>query len=272
MRALIPVAVFLSLGCLAPAPAAAQAPRGLEAMVETVYLPVAAASVAAELRRSRLPETRGAVILVSDGWRAGQGSGPAPAVAAELANHGWDVLTVPAPPAVVTDHARGKDTAIPGALARVDAALARVLISEPPAVFLAGHGWGGVVASAALARNQAPPLAGLVLIAAAGPPGAGEEWSTAGLVATIRRPVLDIHGERDYPRVRAGAEARRRAARARGRDAYISVEVPNADHDFTGLEAVLVKRVRGWLAAQPVPPPELPPENGPAQPNRGAAR
>ena len=58
-------------------------------------------------------------------------------------------------------------------------------------------------------------------------------------------PVLDIYGAQDFPQVIANADARARAiARLKG---SAQIEVPAADHYFTGRETELAQRVRQFL-------------------------
>jgi len=62
---------------------------------------------------------------------------------------------------------------------------------------------------------------------------------------TFRAPVLDLYGEKDFPAVLEGAPGRAAAIRAvRGSG---QVQVPGADHFFTGMENDLVKQVKLFL-------------------------
>jgi uncharacterized protein DUF3530 len=81
-------------------------------------------------------------------------------------------------------------------------------------------------------------------------PGIGA-WVAIGLSgaytepATIGVPVLDLFGEKDLPAVLAGVK--QRAAGLRGLRGSAQIEVPAADHFFTGRETELTRQVRVFL-------------------------
>ena len=60
-------------------------------------------------------------------------------------------------------------------------------------------------------------------------------------------PVLDLYGNRDYGEVLLLAEERRLQANKSNRRQYQQLVIEGADHYFTGLEDVMVRRIQGWL-------------------------
>ena len=63
----------------------------------------------------------------------------------------------------------------------------------------------------------------------------------------VKLPILDIYGSQDIESVLSTVTARAtEAQRADNRD-YRQLEVPGADHLFSGLADELVQRVRAWL-------------------------
>jgi pimeloyl-ACP methyl ester carboxylesterase len=58
-------------------------------------------------------------------------------------------------------------------------------------------------------------------------------------------PILDIYGERDFPQVMQKADAR--AAVLKKRKGSAQIEVPGADHFFSGSEGELVRHIRLFL-------------------------
>jgi len=90
-------------------------------------------------------------------------------------------------------------------------------------------------------------------LARAAEPGA-DAWVAIGMLedytdpARHGIPVLDLYGEKDFPAVLQNAP--RRAAALRKSRGSGQVEVPGADHFFTGMEAELVRQVRLFLDAR----------------------
>lgn len=189
---------------------------------------------------------KGAVILVH-----GMGAHPdwqevIQPLRVRLPEHGWATLSVQMP--VLPNDAVPADYAplVPEAAPRLRSALGWLQERGDRPVFIVAHSLGAIMAAAALAGDTGLEADGLVLI---GMGGSAEDphLNAAAHLERITLPVLDLSGSRDLDSVLAGREARARAARRAGNDAYRQVEVTGANHFFTGLEAVLVRRVRGWL-------------------------
>jgi len=78
-----------------------------------------------------------------------------------------------------------------------------------------------------------------------------DAWVAIGLSgeftdpATFKAPVLDLYGEKDLPAVLGHAE--QRAASLRALRGSAQIQVPGADHFFTGMEGDLVRQVRLFL-------------------------
>lgn len=69
----------------------------------------------------------------------------------------------------------------------------------------------------------------------------------AEYLGRIEIPVLDIFGSRDIGEVVSLAEDRRLQARKMNRDKFQQIEIEGADHDFTGMEEILIRRISDWL-------------------------
>lgn len=191
-------------------------------------------------------EPKGAVILVH-----GMGAHPdwqevIHPLRVRLPEHGWATLSVQMP--VLPNDADPADYAplVPEAAPRLRAALDWLGERETGPVFIVGHSLGAVMTAAALAEDPGLAPAGAVLIGVGGS-GDDPHLDSAAHLEQLTLPVLDLYGSRDLDSVLAGREARARAARRAGNDAYRQVEITGANHFFTGLEAALVRRVRGWL-------------------------
>lgn len=66
-------------------------------------------------------------------------------------------------------------------------------------------------------------------------------------LARIDIPVLDLYGSRDFDEVLRLAVNRRLEARKLNMNRYLQVTIDGADHYYSGLEGVMVQRIRGWL-------------------------
>ena len=164
----------------------------------------------------------------------------------QLPEHGWATLSVQMP--VLPNDAAPADYAplVLEAAPRLRAAMDWLDGRVTGPVFIAGHSLGAVMTAAALAGDADLAPAGAVLIGMGGSEGDPHLDSVAHL-EQLSLPVLDLYGSRDLDSVLAGRKARARAARRAGNDAYRQVEIAGANHFFTGLEATLVRKVRGWL-------------------------
>jgi dienelactone hydrolase len=83
------------------------------------------------------------------------------------------------------------------------------------------------------------------------PAAAIDAWVSIGLSgeftepATLKAPVLDLYGEKDFPAVLGNAE--KRAAAIRNIRGSGQVQVADADHFFSGRESELIGQVRLFL-------------------------
>ena len=135
---------------------------------------------------------------------------------------------------------------IPEAAPRIRQAAAYLQEQHEGPTFLVSHSLGAIMSAAALAEQNAPPIAGFVAIGMSSR-DIDPHLNTAAHLEQLELPVLDIFGSRDLDQVVDTREERARAARKAGNDAYRQIEVEGADHFFVGLEDELVRRVRGWL-------------------------
>lgn len=137
-------------------------------------------------------------------------------------------------------------------------------------IVLLGHGLGALAATSYLAAGDNLLVKGLVIIGMDGSQRADAALDGAALLAKVRQPILDLYGDQDLPQVLASASRRKQAAH-RGDGAeksahilyqdvardytvkagdsitYRQLRIPAADHNFTGQEAQLLRRVVGWL-------------------------
>ncbi|HHM04819.1 MAG TPA: DUF3530 family protein [Gammaproteobacteria bacterium] len=225
------------------------------------------------LQREASTRPRGTLVILPD-WGVPASASPVARTLAEgLAGQGWTTLTLFWPAAGTPT----LESALNQAREALETTLAHLTGQGVNKVLVLGHGAGGVAAADYFATVATTRAQGLILVNASLPAGRVSSRYTPATLARITLPMLDIFGAADR---RTAAEAGARAAAARqdaeadtrgtnmpqaagadasthippgetqGRTAYRQVRVPGADRDFTGLGAVLLKRVRGWLAKQ----------------------
>jgi len=163
-----------------------------------------------------------------------------------LAEHGWSTLSIQMP--VLPNDAGFKDYVplFDEVAPRIDAAVAMLRERGYKTIVLIGHSLGATMSTWYLASTDKPAVQGLVIVGI----GSSEiDAKTNGLLSLekIALPVLDIYGSRDLDGVLATTEARRKASRKAGNKNYRQTEIEGADHFFTGMQDVLVRRVYGWL-------------------------
>jgi len=165
-----------------------------------------------------------------------------------LPEAGWNTLSIQLPVASADAPERDWQALISEARPRITAAVAHSKAGKPPAIVLIAHSMGTHMALDYLASADADPaISALVAIGMSADPSQPDS-GVLGALRKLRLPILDLYGERDLPSVRHSAKARRQAARAAGNTAYQQLEVPGADHFFSGLDDLLLSRIRAWLS------------------------
>lgn len=187
----------------------------------------------------------GAILLHDVGSNA-----DAPAVIGPLRRHlalrGWDTLSLQMPRPADPFSTADRDEAIALSKARLGAAVALFKAQKTTPLVLVGHGLGAEMALAYLAGNPTNDALALVTIGLAAGEG-GETDPVLQVLARFPLPLLDLYGDRDRPEVLASAQARHGTAKRNGRERYRQDKVMGADHEFSGLQESLQRRVSSWL-------------------------
>lgn len=191
-----------------------------------------------------------------------------------LPRYGWASLSVQLPVFDRHTAAEAYVSTLDEAAERIGAAVAYLRGRGIEKVVLIGHGLGATTGASYLAETPGSGIGGFVAISMTSDESASARLDGPKLLERIALPILDVYGSRDLPRVVAGAAARSAAARRAGHDAsrrnnlapfrmsasaqegfskrmgliaYRQFGIAGADHDFVGFEAVLIKRVIGWI-------------------------
>jgi len=183
----------------------------------------------------------GAVVILHDMGRHPDWAAVVGPLRRGLAAAGWATL---APQLPVLEHGAARSAygaTVEAALERTRAAVAHLRARGLGDVVIAGHGLGALIGARCAAQIDTCPVRALALIGALPGTGLDPPVDLATVLAGVPVPVLDLYGSRDHAPVLRGAEQRQ----ARETDRRIVVE--GADHEHSGLEESLVRRIRGWL-------------------------
>ena len=165
-----------------------------------------------------------------------------------LAESGWETLSIQLPIAAPDEPEASTQALVAEAFPRIKAAIEFFRQRQIENIVLVGHSLGARMGIEYLASEPSQNVRALVAIGLSGDnekPVAGT--GTLLALQKVKLPILDIYGSQDIESVLSTVTARAtEAQRADNRD-YRQLEVPGADHLFSGLADELVQRVRAWL-------------------------
>ncbi len=222
---------------------------------EPLYLNADGLEFLAIHTESNLSSVRGGAIILH-----GHGANPnwtdvVQPLRSGLPDGGWETLSLqlPVPAADAPDGA--VEALIPEALPRIRAGVAYFQQRDIRNIVLVGHSLGARMGAHYLAANPSREIRAFVAVGMS-VPGPSADDKTLVAVQNIKIPVFDIYGSRDIDPVLHTADRRAAAARRGGNREYRQLEVPGADHFFSGMGDELTARVRAWLTrvvGTPVP-------------------
>lgn len=164
----------------------------------------------------------------------------------QLAESGWETLSIQMPVAA-PDAPEGIDQAlIPEAFPRINAAIDFFRQRGIDYIALVGHSLGARMGLEYLLNDAGQPVSAVVAVGLS----ASREKPISGTLLALQKlklPILDIYGSQDIEPVLSTVTARATEARRAENPQYRQLQVPGADHLFSGLDDELVQRVRAWL-------------------------
>ncbi|NOY62596.1 MAG: DUF3530 family protein [Gammaproteobacteria bacterium] len=186
-----------------------------------------------------------------------------------LPEAGWATLSI-ASPDIVADTKKQGELLTQPITAYINAAVQLFQSKRIQNIAVIGYGLGANLIATYLSQNRSKQVIAFVAISLDGRK-IPDTLLSAPFLKNISIPILDIYGSNDFRRVIQKAHSRANSiSKARNRNegalavstgvlAHTSVESKNsditfrqlkvagADHFFTGLEPVLVRRIGGWL-------------------------
>ncbi len=163
-----------------------------------------------------------------------------------LPDVGWSTLSLQMP--ILPNEADAKDYAplFDEVAPRLEAGIAFLKGQGIEDIALVAHSLGAAMGSYYLTTH---PDSGIRAFVGIGMNESRQDprMDNATSLKGITIPVLDAYGSRDLDGVLRSAKRRAVAARKAGNTAYAQREIAGADHFFNGLDADIVRGVRGWL-------------------------
>ncbi|MCU7807654.1 MAG: alpha/beta hydrolase family protein [Candidatus Thiodiazotropha sp. (ex Semelilucina semeliformis)] len=211
---------------------------------ESVWLETGNIRFFAILNESLASELIGGVILLHDtGQHADWHEIIAP-LRHHLSEKGWDTLSIQLPVTSKLDLA--SNSLLGDASLRIQAAVDYFSARENTNLVLIGHGLGAHMALTYLA--EAPSVSVRALVALSLSAESGKTESTViSSISSLKVPMFDLYGSLDRPNVTDSAKARRAAGKKHLKEKYRQSQIMGANHDYTGLQESLQRRIEAWL-------------------------
>ena len=164
-----------------------------------------------------------------------------------LPEQGWDTLSLQMP--VLERSAKYYDyvPVFPAAFPRIQAGIGFLRARGAQTIVLAAHSCSVHMAMAFVRRHGDSGLDGFIGIGM-GATDYRQPMREPFPLEEMSIPILDIHGDEDYPAVLREAPNRLAAVRAAGNPRSAQRIIPGADHFFRDMDADLVGAVTEWLA------------------------
>lgn len=128
------------------------------------------------------------------------------------------------------------------------AAAVQFLGQKHEAVVIIGYGFGAGVAADYLAGENSKLIKAFAGISMQTQQFLNPRLNLLPRLEKLEIPVLDIYGSRDFVEVIKQVDDRRLAGRKNGSRGYQQMEIDGADHYFTGLEDIMIKRIGAWIS------------------------
>lgn len=163
-----------------------------------------------------------------------------------LPEYGWHTLSLQMPILANTAGVEQYKPLIDEVVPRIQAGVAFLKAKGIRNIVIIAHSFGTGMGGHYLATSPDKSVRAFVAIGM-GTFGFDERMNTLNNIPKINLPLLDIYGSEDLPAIVSSAQQRLAAARKVGRSAYQQVKVEGANHFFSNMDEILIKRVRGWL-------------------------
>ncbi|MGB1800034.1 MAG: DUF3530 family protein [Gammaproteobacteria bacterium] len=164
-----------------------------------------------------------------------------------LPEYGWVTLSIQLPIIAAENQVEDYGETLTRAAARIEAAISALHELKFRNIVAIGHSFGAATALSYFEQANGRRIVALAAIGLQDYAFVKPPIDIFGLIEKSNVPILDIYGSRDYKKATDQAADRRLAGKKGGNKGYMQVEIEGADHYFTKLEDVMIKRIRGWM-------------------------
>jgi len=163
-----------------------------------------------------------------------------------LPNYGWSTLSIQMP--VLNNDASFYDylDIMPEATPRLNAAVTYLKEKNIKNIVLLAHSCSVHAGFNWLHEHPAAGISAFIGIGM-GTTDYGQPMKEPYALQDIKIPVLDIHGENDYPSVKGNAPRRLLRMQQAANPKSQQQVIPDANHYFTDKNALLLKQITDWL-------------------------
>ncbi len=164
-----------------------------------------------------------------------------------LPEQGWTTLSIQLPVIAPKNQVEDYGKTLERAAERIKAAIRLLHKHKFRNIVAIGHSFGAASVLSYLEKEKEQKIISLVAIGLQDYAFVKPPIDLLKLIKKTKIPVLDIYGSRDFKEAIDQAADRRLAAKKGGNRQYDQIEIEGADHYFTKLDDVLIKRIRGWM-------------------------
>ena len=164
-----------------------------------------------------------------------------------MPEHSWTTLSIQLPIIAAENQVEDYGKTLDRAADRIEAAISALHELKFRNIVAIGHSFGAASMLHYFEQADGRRIVALVAIGLQDYAFVKPPIDILGLIEKSSVPILDIYGSRDYKKATDQAADRRLAAKKGGNKDYVQMEIEGADHYFTKLEDVMIKRIRGWM-------------------------
>ena len=214
---------------------------------EIMWLDAKGEKFLAILNKQINDQAKGAVIIVHGMGAHADWPQTISPIRKAMPEHSWTTLSIQLPIIAAENQVEDYGKTLDRAADRIEAAISALHELKFRNIVAIGHSFGAASMLHYFEQADGRRIVALVAIGLQDYAFVKPPIDILGLIEKSSVPILDIYGSRDYKKATDQAADRRLAAKKGGNKDYVQMEIEGADHYFTKLEDVMIKRIRGWM-------------------------
>lgn len=159
----------------------------------------------------------------------------------------WSTLSIQMPVLASDENVERYGRTYAAAEERISAAIEYLQQQDYERIVLLGYGFGAASSIRFAANKSDHSLLGLVSVSLLAQSYLRPSFNVLQYIESIQIPMLDVYGTLDFETIVESAADRRLASRKAENIWFKQIEIEGADHNYSGLNLVLIKRIQGWL-------------------------